>query len=152
MQITGNAELLDTVLTRMENGEVLTAICRDLGTTPSTISHIADRGQAGVEFSQRYARARELQAHAVAADVVRISDEEPDPQRARVRADARKWYAARLDPKTYGDKMQHEHRQESDPVAVDYDRLMAIAKTPPLTIEHEPSVAATPDCLSGTKR
>jgi hypothetical protein len=48
--------------------------------------------------------------------------------------------------------MQHEHRQESDPVAVDYDRLMAIAKTPPLTIEHEPSVAATPDCLSGTKR
>lgn len=57
------------------------------------------------EFSAQYARAREGQADTLADELVEIADEEPDPQRARVRIDARKWYASKLQPKKYGDKL-----------------------------------------------
>ena len=91
----------DAVLERMWDGEILTAICRDYDLTPGAFAHKAEHDEV---FAQRYARARQEQAHALAMDVVRIADEETDPHRARVRCDARKWVAARIDPKNYGDK------------------------------------------------
>lgn len=57
-------------------------------------------------FAAQYARARAIQAMAYADDLVEISDTEPDPQRARVRIDARKWIACKLLPKVYGDKVE----------------------------------------------
>ena len=39
-----------------------------------------------------------------AEDVVEIADNEPDPVKARVRVDARKWIASKLLPKKYGDR------------------------------------------------
>ncbi len=138
-------ELLNDVLERMANGEILSAICKDIGYKPGAFSMLAERN---AEFSERYARARQAQAHALAMDVVRIADEEPDPARARVRCDARKWVAARLDPKNYGDRMQHDHMHEIDPQAVPYTELQAIAQgRAVLTIEHEatPPTDGAPD-------
>jgi hypothetical protein len=131
-------DLLNDVLERMANGEILTAICKEIGYKVNTFSSLAARD---AEFGERYARAREAQAHALAMDVVRIADEEPDPARARVRCDARKWVAARIDPKNYGDRMQHDHKLDSDPQAVPYSELQAIAqgRTLGLTIEHDPT-------------
>jgi len=59
------------------------------------------------EFRQKYARARTEQADRDADDVVKIADEECDPQRARVRVDARKWRASKLAPKKYGERIEH---------------------------------------------
>lgn len=60
------------------------------------------------EFSEMYARAREDQADNMADQIVEISDnEEEDPQRSRLKIDARKWVASKLKPKRYGDKIQH---------------------------------------------
>lgn len=56
-------------------------------------------------FSDKYARAREAQADYYADEVAQIADTEEDPNRARVRIDARKWAAAKLKPKVYGDKL-----------------------------------------------
>ena len=98
-------DIADQVLERMRDGEILTAICREYDLRPSAFSNKAERDP---EFGERYARARKEQAHAMAMDVVRIADEEPDPQRARVRCDARKWVAARIDPKNYGDRATNE--------------------------------------------
>lgn len=56
-------------------------------------------------FRDQYARARDQQAASYADDIVDIADTEPDPQRARVRIDARKWHASKLAPKKYGDKI-----------------------------------------------
>lgn len=57
------------------------------------------------EFSAQYARAREEQADFYADEIVTIADTEEDPNRARVRIDARKWTAGKLKPKVYGEKV-----------------------------------------------
>jgi hypothetical protein len=60
------------------------------------------------DFANMYARAREERADLVADEVIGIADTDPDPARARVRIDARKWWAAKVNPKKYGDKTQAE--------------------------------------------
>ena len=54
-----------------------------------------------------YMRAREASADYLADEIVHISDTELDPQVARVRIDARKWVAAKMKPKKYGEKITH---------------------------------------------
>jgi hypothetical protein len=82
---------------------------------------------AGEGFSQRYARARELQAHSIADELLEIADDgrndwmqrlgkgDDDPgwglngehiQRSRVRIDTRKWMLSKMLPKSYGDKTE----------------------------------------------
>ena len=107
-KLADQPEILDMVLERMANGEILTAIAREIGYTAGAFSMLADRDPA---FRERYARARILQAAAVAEDVVRIVDDEDDPERAQLarnRADARKWLASKLDPAKFSDKQRHE--------------------------------------------
>ena len=75
-------------------------------------------------FSQMYARAREDRSHLLADEVIRIADTEDDPAKAKVRIDARKWWAGRVNPKQYGDKtihagdpdnpQKHEHTHKSE--------------------------------------
>lgn len=100
-----NPELIDAVLDRMADGEILTAICAEIGFKPSAFSMKAARDPA---FRERYERARKEQAATLAEDVVRVSDEEDDPAKGRVRADARKWLASRIDPEKFGDKSKTE--------------------------------------------
>jgi hypothetical protein len=57
------------------------------------------------EFAQQYARARELQQDRAADEIIEIADNEPDPNKARIRVDARKWRASKLAPKKYGDRV-----------------------------------------------
>lgn len=80
------------------------------------------------EFSDQYARAKREGAEAYVEDIPDIADDGSndwmatnDPenpgwkfngehvQRSRLRIDARKWIAAKLLPKKYGDKVEHEH-------------------------------------------
>lgn len=61
------------------------------------------------EEGQLYARARDLQAEHLAQEIVEIADSDTDPQRARNRIDARKWVAAKLSPRRYGDRVEVEH-------------------------------------------
>lgn len=55
---------------------------------------------------ENYMRAREASADYLADEIVHIADTELDPQVARVRIDARKWVAAKMKPKKYGDKLE----------------------------------------------
>lgn len=75
-------------------------------------------------FIDQYARAREVQADALAEEILEISDESTYDsfvdadgktvvnmehiQRDRLRVDSRKWLAGKLRPKKYGDKIQAE--------------------------------------------
>jgi hypothetical protein len=60
------------------------------------------------DFANMYARGREERADLIADEVITIADTDPDPARARVRIDARKWWAAKVNPKKYADKAQTE--------------------------------------------
>ena len=56
------------------------------------------------DFSGMYARAREVRAEQLAEEVLEIADSEDDPQRARLRMDARRWLAAKFYPRMFGDQ------------------------------------------------
>ena len=75
------------------------------------------------EFLQNYTRAKEDQADLLAEQIIEIADETSNDtvtgkdgqeiansewiNRSRLRVDARKWVAAKLKPKKYGDKLEH---------------------------------------------
>jgi hypothetical protein len=76
------------------------------------------------DFRDRYARAREEQADKLFREIIEIADDasgdyvttsdgkrivdHENIQRSRLRVDARKWAAARLAPKKYGDRISHD--------------------------------------------
>lgn len=63
---------------------------------------------------QSYRRAQEARAEVLADEVISISDEERDAQRARNRIDARKWYASKMQPQKYGDRLDLNITQPID--------------------------------------
>jgi hypothetical protein len=134
----------EAVLLRLADGESLRSICREEGmpSRPTVYSWVLDDIDG---FASRYARAREIQAHALADDVADIADngsndwmKRNDPenpgwqangehiQRSRLRFDARRWAAAKILPKVYGDKVQQEHSG-----AITLESLVAAAIAPP---------------------
>lgn len=99
--------IADEICERLSEGESLRSIC-DAPNMPSKA--VVFRWLGGNDaFRDQYTRAREAQAEALADEITQIADEEPDPARARVRVDARKWVASKLKPKKYGDKVTQEH-------------------------------------------
>lgn len=61
---------------------------------------------------ETYARARGLRAAKLAEEALEISDTATvqDERVARLRVDTRKWFAARLDPVSFGDRLQQDVR------------------------------------------
>ena len=106
---------------RLAEGESLRAICADKAMPSiSTVMGWLFDGNHG-DFPEQYARAREAQAEIRADEIVDIADDASGDftadkdgkvvansehiQRSRLRVDARKWIAAKLLPKRYGDKL-----------------------------------------------
>ena len=143
-------ELALTICERLVEGESLRAICRD--DEMPAISSVFKWLAANQAFSDHYARAKEEQAEALADEIVAISDEECTTVRAdkhpatkadedgnvevvfdstavarnRLRIDARKWVAAKLKPKKYGDKVTQEiSGPDGAPIAVTRVELVA---------------------------
>ena len=123
----------DFICERLMDGDSLKAICSadDMPHRSTVFRWIV----ADETFRDMYARAREEQAETMADEIVSIADEECTTVRAdkhpgakaddesgnvevvfdatavarnRLRVDARKWVAAKLKPKKYGDKVQTE--------------------------------------------
>ena len=110
------------ICARLANGESISKICRD-DDMPG-LSTVYEWLDARKEFADRYARAREDQAHYYAAEIIEIADNSgldvtigPDGKitinnesvaRARLMTDARKWYASKLAPKHYAEKSLNE--------------------------------------------
>jgi hypothetical protein len=101
------------------------------------------------EFSERYVRARDMQADALADEILDIADDSrndwvermnkdgtPSGQyvadsevinRARLRVDSRKWIASKLKPKKYGERLEIESTQKHSADQYSDDELAAIA-------------------------
>lgn len=104
---TYSEELADIICEAVASGGALYRMCEERDDLPAerTIYQWLERHP---EFAQKYARARERQADRNADEIVMIADTEADPQRARVRMDARKWRASKLAAKKYGEKVTQE--------------------------------------------
>jgi hypothetical protein len=65
-------------------------------------------------LEQDYMRAQQAKAELQVDQIAEIADTEPDPNRARVMIDARKWYASKMSPHKYGDRIDLNITQSID--------------------------------------
>jgi hypothetical protein len=100
-------ELAAQVCNRLSAGEPLTKICSDED-MPGRSTVCAWR-HAHPEFQANYARAREDAGDVWAERALQaaLSATPETAQAARVRFDALRWYASKLAPKVYGDRLEH---------------------------------------------
>lgn len=120
-------EYADSICEHIAGGKSLVSWCKQDESRPSYTS-VMRWLEANAAFRESYARARMDQADFLAEEIVQIADDglndtytdgegnERTNQdviaRSRLRVDARKWYASKLAPKKYGDKIQTEHSGE----------------------------------------
>lgn len=99
-------EVFYYMIDRIANGEALTKLCMnpDFPSYSVFVKWVYDNP----EWFELYTRARQLQADYYADDTVRIADDTADVARARNMMDARRWHAAKIAPRKYGDKLMQE--------------------------------------------
>jgi predicted DNA-binding protein YlxM (UPF0122 family) len=114
--------------------ELFDKICTDIATSSKGLKEICqahnvstvafyDWIQGDSELLNKYTRAREAQADLLADEIIKLADDKTgDTQagefgdvgnaaniaRSRLQVEARKWIAAKLKPKKYGDKVEVE--------------------------------------------
>lgn len=120
------AEIAAEICGLLASGQPLVAICRD-EKTPD-VRTVYRWLAAHEEFRLMYARAREDQADTLADQIIEIADtpmlgiktktddegnvettEGDMIEHRRLRVDARKWIAAKLKPRKYGERLNTEH-------------------------------------------
>lgn len=99
-------ELAAEICRRLAEGESLKSICAEDGmpSRPTFFAWVADRP----EFLNMYRAAREMQAHAVAEQAVEDALAAEDAAKGRLAFDARRWFASKLAPRVYGEKLEVE--------------------------------------------
>lgn len=116
-------ELANTICSEIMDGNSIRAICR--GVERPSCTTVFNWLNEKPEFLEQYTRAREVQAEILADEIIEIADDSGNDKsiddkgreivdfdhinRSRLRVDARKWVAAKLLPKKYGDKQTIEH-------------------------------------------
>src|SRR5579859_1935301 len=96
-------EMINKICHRITQGKTLVKTCNELKIDTSTV-YMWLKDEDKKDFIDRYAKARELQAHVYADDIIDIADDESKPvDSRRVRIDARKWHAGKNNLK-YADK------------------------------------------------
>jgi hypothetical protein len=148
-------DIAGLICKRLADGESLRGICVD-DTMPdkaTVLRWLADPKRT--VFRDQYARARESQADALVEECIEIADDGTNDwmerrseaekgagvntgwvlngehvQRSRLRVDTRKWWAARLAPKKYGDKVTNEF-SGPDGGAIPIERIERVIVTNP---------------------
>lgn len=120
------SEIADKICERLIEGESLRRICNDdLMPSRATVLRWLNENK---DFEAKYTHARVMQADTLAEEIIDISDDGSNDtyvkedgteivntdhvQRSKLRVETRKWYAAKLAPKKYGDKTAVEHSGE----------------------------------------
>lgn len=96
------SELGEFVCELIARGASLVTACSKLNLSYGTVNGWLAKNES---FANSYALARERSADYLAEEIVDLSDDETIPADSRrIRVESRKWIAAKLKPKKYGDK------------------------------------------------
>lgn len=106
-------EIVAAICREIAEGVLVKDACRLYGITRQTLHNWCNVNRV---FFDAYAQARVLQAHAMAEEVIEISDARGGEavavdraavqvQRDRLSADSRKWLTSKIAPRLYGDKL-----------------------------------------------
>jgi len=104
-------EVADEICDRIAKGETLRTIMKD--------PHIPERLsvyrwlEANESFREQYAHARLQQADNYFEQIIDEAFTSHDAQIGRLRIDALKWVASKMQPKKYGDKLEIEAKGDS---------------------------------------
>lgn len=131
---TFTQDLANTICAQLAEGRSLRSVLTDEGMPAmSTVFKWLNEDQV---FSEQYARAKEESADALADDIADIAEKVLkgvyDPAAARVALDGKKWFASKMKPKKYGDRIQHANDPDSPmPAAATLpaDMVVAFAET-----------------------
>jgi hypothetical protein len=147
-----SSELADKICQELIKPRPLIDICKDAGMPERETVHRWLVKHP--EFSHKYRVAREHQADAYADEIITIADTsdadnvcdeygniKPNHEwiaRSKLRVDARKWYASKVAPKKYGDKVEQtvigdperpqEHRLTVDIRSMNQEELKAFIR------------------------
>lgn len=121
-----NDDLTARICVRLAEGESLRRICKDsdMPVLSTVLLWVVDGKHP--EFSERYARAREAQGHALADTMLdlhrELRDGDIDDRTARVIQDGLKWQAERLARRMYGQRQEvdmnmTQHTVSSEPMS-----------------------------------
>lgn len=154
-----NEEIGAYICGELVEGRSLKEICAEEG-MPSrmTVYNWILRNE---KFKEAYTLARMDQADTLADEIISIADDKSNDtitnpetgepmqnkewiNRSRLRIDARKWIAAKMKPKKYGDMVYHRG-DSNEPISVEInmgqaaiEATKAISPHGPLTIEYDP--------------
>jgi len=123
-------ELFDAICNEVATSSLgLSQICKQNGTSSRTFYKWVQDDES---LMHKYVRAREEQADYLADEIIKLSDDKTGDmqegeygkvgnaaniQRSRLQVEARKWVAAKLKPKKYGDRVELENTGELKIVA-----------------------------------
>ena len=112
VQSSYTTEIAERICEELATGRHLHIICKEDEWAPSerTVHRWLNERE---DFRQLYARAREEQQEIFAAQVITIADTVKDASIARNMMDARKWYAARVAPRKWGDRIEVDAKIEN---------------------------------------
>ena len=115
-------KILSNIFIEIQKGRAIRNVLKDEGMPAVETFYIwIDSDE---EKSKQYARACEVRADAIFDEIIDIADDSSGDKkytdngevmdseyvaRSRLKIDARKWIASKLNPKKYGDKIQQEH-------------------------------------------
>ena len=111
-------DIVAEVCARLMCGETTRAITRHYGSRFER--DFWKRMVSDKEFAATIARAREAGQDTLTAETINIADDatEENVQSARLRIWARQWYASRLSPKKYGDKVAIGGDPDGTPIQI----------------------------------
>lgn len=118
----------DKVLRSISAGTAQRIACRKIGLNSKVFYRmLREESKLGEERRIRYARAKDEQLEAFAADTIALADAPmlsrrvkrsptgttietyDNVERSRLAVETRKWHLAKLKPKVFGDKVDHKH-------------------------------------------
>lgn len=91
----------DKICEMVAEGKSASAACKEVGIA---LKNMYGWLRAHESFRSNYEIARQDAADTLVDELMLIADTEEDVQRAKLKIDARKWVAARMKPKSWGDK------------------------------------------------
>lgn len=94
-----------TVLKLVEAGSFETTACRVVGINRMTFRANAFKLDAAKSYARAFTALAHHQAEQIEKTITDMRNNVVDAQQARVEIDARKWFASRFLPRTYGDKV-----------------------------------------------
>jgi hypothetical protein len=138
-------QMANLICIRLAEGESLNKICKDEGMPDKAT--VFRWLASDASFCDKYARARELQAETQFDELIDIVDQPPElsyvtdkngelvevkfdssyVQWMKLRVDTRKWTAARMAPKKYGEQKQPEQTQDLTVIDVNLRDMMDVA-------------------------